>query len=57
MTTISESITCPLAPTILDIRQFLCEKLSSNSWYEQQWLETYSRILQHVGEAAVGRCW
>ena len=39
---ISESITCPPTPTILNIGQFLCEKLSSNGWNEQQWLEAYS---------------
>ena len=40
--TISESITCLPAPTILNIGQFLCEKPSSDGWNEQQWLEAYS---------------
>ena len=55
--TISESITCLPAPTILNIGQFLCKKLSSDGWNEQQWLEAYSQALQCVGEAVVGRHW
>ena len=35
MAAISKSITCPPAPTILNIGQFLCEKPSSSSWNEQ----------------------
>ena len=57
MAAILESITCLLAPTILNIGKFLYKKPSGSGWSEQQWLEAYSRALQCLGEAAVGRCW
>ena len=57
MDAISESITCPPAPVVLNIRQFLCKKLNCGGWNEQQWLEAYSQALQHMEEVEAGRCW
>ena len=55
--TVSPPPTCLPAPTVLNIGQFLDEDTTGHEWNVQEWLEAYTRVLQHVGEAAEGRHW
>ena len=44
--------TCPPAPTVLSIRQFMTEEEMAGGMGEPHWFVAYSRALQQVGEAA-----
>ena len=48
---------CPLAPTVLNISQFLPDQETEGGWGEPHWFVAYSHALQRVGEAAHGRKW
>ena len=41
----------------MNIGQFLKEDTTGCGWSVQQWLEAYAHGLQHIREAAGGRCW
>ena len=56
-TTISTSPICPPAPMVINIGQFLEEDTTGCRWSMWQWLEAYTRGLQHVREAVEGRRW
>ena len=53
---VSSPPTCPPIPTVLNIGQFLDEDTTGHGWGVQQWLEAYTHVLQHIREAAEGRC-
>ena len=55
--TISTPHICLPAPKVMNIGLFLNEDTTGYRWSVQQWLEAYTRVLQHVGEAAEGRRW
>ena len=54
---VSESPICPLAPTVLNIWQFLNEDSTGHGWSQQEWLLAYAHTLQCMGEAMDGRTW
>ena len=54
---VSTPPTCPPMPTVLNIGQFLDEDTTGHGWGVQQWVQAYTCVLQHVGEATEGRCW
>ena len=49
--------TCPPAPTILNIGQFMTEEEMSGGMGDPHWFMAYSHALQQVGEAAHGQKW
>ena len=49
--------TCPSAPTILNIGQFMTEEEMAGGVEEPHWFVAYSCALQQVGEAAHGWKW
>ena len=56
-TTISASLICLPAPTVMNIGQFLKEDTTRHGWSMQQWLEAYTHGLQHIRKAVEGRHW
>ena len=42
---------------VMNIGQFLKEDTTGHRWSMWQWLEAYAHGLQHIREAAEGRCW
>ena len=48
---------CPPVPTVMKNGQLLDDDTTGHRWSVQQWLEVYTHALQHVGEAAEGKCW
>ena len=52
---VSTPLTCPPAPMVLNIGQFLDKDTTGCGWGVQQWLEAYTHALQCIGEAAEGR--
>ena len=55
--TISTPPICPPMPTVINIGQFLDEDTTGHGWSVQQWVEAYTRVFQHIGEAMEGRHW
>ena len=49
--------TCPPAPTILNIRQFMTKEEVAEGVGEPHWFMAYSHALQWAGEAAWGQKW
>ena len=47
---------CPLAPSLLNIAQFL-DEVPDRKHTEEEWLLAYARVLQHVAEASGEHKW